>query len=472
MVNLSFDANIWIGWPPSPQYSMNIGVLEGINQVMANLVERGFKGIVIGPWSAVENPKGKMEYGPFDSETYRKSLRAGVGSKVIKTDWYHAFNPTPKYYEATNLKPRYLPEKIENLGRKYFKEIVKAASDCGLNIYYLWLLDSKLEQPVPDNSQETADVFGRKMGWSCMNDPGLPEYMKGYLKDILDNYPEINGVILDSLGFASFEADEIFTCFCDVCRDKAESYGYNFSDLKLAALRFRSWLRDEKNIKQISENGISSIDYVAKIFSDKDFVDWLQFKFKSTNDIARSIHEVVQEVDPLLKLHIICMNPSFAPISGVDILNLKKYCDILTPKLYPTEDYWCWRHRLDSYVEFIRGGSGVDESTAIKFLSELFNLEWLSKYQSINELKSKVMPVEAFENEVKKLIDLFGDKSRIRPWIWLDYALTDEIKNVLKAVAGAGLKGAFFKRYSGATEEKLDMIQKEFGMKTEEKSHV
>lgn len=463
---MSLDAGIWIGWPPSPQYSKYIGRLEGIDQVMDTLAERGFKEIVIGPWSAVKNPRGKKKYGPFDSKAYRKSLREGMGSKVIKTDWYHAFDPTPKYYQATNLKPRYSPKKSENLGRNYFKEIVKAANDHGLKIHYLWLLASTLDEPVPENSQETTDVFGRKLGSTCFNDPGLPEYMKGYLKDILDNYPEIEGVILDSLvGFPAFEAHQLFTCFCGGCRAKAESYGYDFKDLKSAALKLYSWIRNSKNIKYVSENGMDSIDCVAKMFSSEDLVNWWRFKFKSTNDIARQVHEIVQEVDPSLTLAIITLNPSFAPISGVDTVSLRKYCDILTPKLYPTEDYWCWRHRIDSYVKFIREGSGVDEYTAIKFLGKLFNLEWLPKYRSINELKRKVIPITAFENEVKKLIDLFGDKSRIRPWIWLDYALTDEIRNVLKAVAGAGLKGAFFKRYSGATEEKLDMIQKEFGMK-------
>jgi hypothetical protein len=289
--------------------------------------------------------------------------------------------------------------------------------------------------------------------------------MAGYLRDILDNYPDLDGVILDHLEFPSYTADALFTCFCDGCHAKAKSYGYDFNDLKQTALKFYSWIKnlDKRRIERISEDGMSPVDTMAEIFSHEDFVNWWQLKFKSTTELAGHIREIVNEVDPSLELHIDCVAPSFAPLSGVNVTSLSRYCNMFNPKFYPSTDYWGWHARLTSYADLIREGKEIDESVTFKFIVKLFGLKGLLRYKSINELKNTPLPTELFRNEAEKAIELFGDKRRIRPWVRLDYALTSEIRNMVRAIADAGLEGAFFRYYSAATEEKLDIIQEEFG---------
>lgn len=463
------NSYMWIGWPASPQLDKYVAKLEGINRVMDNLEKRGYKGIVIGPWTSVETPEGEFQYGPFDSEKrYRESLIRGVGPKTTKMKFYHAFDPTPKYYQATELKPleldpSYAYKGKENIAKKYFKEILKAADDRGLKTYYLLIAVCPTRDYAPKGMLETTDVFGNKMGFACLNTLGLPEYLEGVLRDVLDTYPSLGGIVLDHLEFPSYTSAETFSCFCDGCHAKAESYGYNLNDIKQSVLRFRSWIRDEENIKQISENGVTSMDTVAKVFSDEGLSDWFQFKFKSTNDFAARMQGIVHEVNPSLEFHIDTVAPSFCPISGTDVVSLSKYCDMTNPKLYPTAGYWGWHTRLVDYVNFIRKGNEISESTAIKFIVELFGLKGLSEYKSIDELKNKPFPVEFFRSETEKAAKWFGDKRRVRPWVWIDCDTIDEIRNIFKGIAEAGVEGAFVKQYSSATEEKLDVIHEEFG---------
>ena len=459
-------AYMWIGWPPSPRLNEYVAKIEGINNVLNSLIKRGFKGIVIGPWAAVKNPKGRRQYGPFTSDAYRESLRRVIGDRCIKVDHYHPFNPTLRYYEASPLKPRIMPKGIENVGEKYFKEVVKAAYDRGLEIYYLWMLVCHTYGNPPNGAKEIIDVFNKGKEYVCPNTPGLPEYMEGYLRDILDNYPEVSGVILDHLEFPSYVAGEIFTCFCEGCRAKAEEYGYNFQSLKLGALKLYAWIKglSEERLRWYLENDLSPMDILAELFDYEGFIEWWQFRLRSIKELAKRIQEVVHEVDPSLELNMDSVAPSFCNISGVSLASLSRYSDMLNPKLYPTESYWGWRNRLASYVGFISSGAGVKEGTAFKFLIKLFGLKALSSYRNLDELRGEVFPTELFLNELEKAIRWYGNRRRIRPWVWLEYSSIREIKNMLQAIVKAGVEGAIFKQYSAATEEKLNLIQEELGI--------
>jgi hypothetical protein len=459
---------MWIGWPASPRLDEYVAKLEGIDQVMDNLSKRDFKGIIIGPWTAVETPEGEFQYGPFDSEKrYRESLRQKVGSKTRKMKFYHAFDPTPKYYESTELKPLELDPTFkhkgkENIAKKYFQEILNAADDRGLETYYLLIAVCPMRDYAPKGMLETTDVFGKKMGFACLNTPGLPEYLEGVLRDVLETYPSLGGIVLDHLEFPSYTSAETFCCFCDGCRAKAESYGYSLNEIKQSVLRFHSWIRDEKNIKQVSEYGVTSMDVIAKIFSDEGLSDWFKFKFKSANDFATRLQGIVNQLNPSLEFQIDTVAPSFCPISGTDVVGLSKYCTMTNPKLYPTAGYWGWHTRLPDYVNFVMTSNKIDEATAIKYIVNLFGLKGLSKYNNIKDLQNKPFPVEFFRSETEKAAKWFGDKQRVRPWVWIDCETIDEIRNIVRGIAEAGVEGAFFKQYSAATEQKLDIIQEEF----------
>jgi len=462
---MNMDLYMWIGYPVSPYFEKWVGTLEGIDYMIDNLVKKGFNGIVIGPFSAIENPEGKRQYGPFNSEIYRESLRQKIGSNIIKADFYHPFYPTEKYYQDTIVRAPYVSG-CEISGKKYFKQVMKIAKDRGLKVYYLWMSATPINEFAPINTQIITDAFGNKKDFVCINTPRFSEYMAGYLQDILDNYSELDGIILDLLQFPSYTADLLFTCFYEGCRNKAEKYGYVFNDFKRAALKTFSQIKNlnRERIMQISNNGLGPIDTIAEIFSNEDFVNWWNFRFSSINEFAQCVRDIVNDIDPSLELNIDCVSPSFAPLFGVNMKSLRKYADVINPKFYPSEDLFGWRGSIISYANFIRENreKEVDEYLAIKFLAKLFNIEELSKFKTLIELKETPFSIELFKNEINKAINLINDRKRIKPWVRLDYALTDEIKNMIKALSSANLGGAIFRYYAAATEEKLNIIQKEF----------
>lgn len=253
-------------------------------------------------------------------------------------------------------------------------------------------------------------------------------------------------------------------CFCEGCYSTANTLGYDLDQIKQSVLKLRSWIREKDNIKRIAEEGITSMDVIGKLFSEEKLSDWFQFKFESSNKFTQKIQQTVQKLDSSLELHMDFVTPSFCPISGTDVTGLNKYCDIVNPKLYPTAGYWGWHNRLSDYAEFILKENNLKEYTVVRFSENLFGLEGMSEFESVKDLKEKTFPVEFFKNETQKVAEWVDDSKKIRPWVWIDNEEIDEIRNIFRGISEVNVEGVFVKQYSSATEEKLNIIQEEFGL--------
>lgn len=456
------NAFIWVGYPVAPRYELWPGVLEGIDKMMNKLVDAGFKGLVIGPFSALENPDGKRHYGPFTTDIWHESLREHIGGKSIRMDLYHAFKPNPKNYEGTEVKPVHLPG-AEASGLKWFTTLLKEAKERGMKVYYLWMLACQISELAPKGVSEVTDVFGKGMDFLCLNTPGIAEYMKGYLKDILENYPDIDGVIVDHLEIPSYTSDLLFTCFCNACRRKADKLGYDFEQMKVAVLKFRHSLTslDEKAIKKVAEGEVGFSDLLGSILGDEYVVEWLKYRYETINGLADELQQVINDVNPHLEFHVDSVTTSFAPCSGVSFRSLSRFAYMINPKLYPATDLWGWRSRIKDYINLVRQNKAIDDRTMFKFLEKAFGLMGLSRFESIDELYKKSLPVELFINELEKAALLFGSKHRVRPWLRIDYEMVDEVRNMLRAVRESGVEGVFIRNYAAATQLKLDIIREE-----------
>jgi len=432
---------------------------------MNKLVEAGFKGLVIGPFSALEDPNGRRYYGPFTEDIWHEALREHIGSKSIRMNLYHAFKPNPKNYEGTEVKPIHVSgAEVSDL--KWFSTLLKEAKDRGMKVYYLWMLACQISELAPKNVSEVTNVFGKGMDFLCLNTPGLAEYMKGYLKDILENYPDIDGVIVDHLEIPSYTSDLLFTCFCNACRRTADKLGYDFERMKLAALKtYRDLVYlDEKTIKKIADGEIGFSDLLGSVIGDEYIREWLEFRFETINKLANELRQVIIDVDPNLEFHIDAITTSFAPCSGVSFKRLSSYAHMINPKLYPATDLWGWRTRIKDYINLVRQNKPIDDATMFRFLEKLFGIKGLSNFSSLDELYKKPLPVELFINELEKASLLFGTKQRVRPWLRIDYAMVDEIRNMLRAVKLAGVEGVFIRNYAAATQVKLNIVKEELGL--------
>jgi hypothetical protein len=456
---------MWVGYPVAPHYELWPGVLEGIDKMLDKLAEKGFKGLVIGPFSALENPNGKRQYGSFTNEIWHEALRKHIGSKIIKMDLYHAFKPNMKNYEGTEVKPIHIVG-AEASGLKFFSTVLKEAKDKGMKVYYLWMLACQISELAPQNVSEITDIFGNKMDFLCLNTRGITEYMRGYLKDILENYTDIDGVIVDHLEIPSYTSNLLFTCFCDACKEKAHKLGYDFERMKLAALKVRSDLMnlDKQTIKKIANDEIGFSDLLGSVIGNEYVYEWLKFRFKTVNDLANELRQVTNEVNPNLEFHVDAVTTSFSPCSGVNFKSLKKYAYMINPKLYPATDLWGWRARIKDYINLIRQNKSIDDITMFKFLERIFGIKGISMFKTLHELYNNSLPMELFINELEKASILFNAKYRIRPWLRIDYELVDEIKNMLRAVKEADIEGIFIRNYAAATEPKLNIIKEELGL--------
>jgi len=453
-------------WIDTPLFDRSAVGLEGVDRALDTLIDAGIRGIVLGPtWTAeiVETPEQGRSYGPFTDNVFRESLRVNIGAKPVYARWFHAFKPDKRLYHFTRLKPYRGPD----TGSKpdIFSEIVRSSKEKGIRV----LLLVEGATPVvflnpPEGSVMMKDVLGNEMGYNCPNDPEFPEYMEAYMRDSYENYPEIDGFMVDHLEFPSYTISEIFACFCEGCREKASALGYSFEALKSGARRAY------KRLAHLTQNQVAAIsiarrgmlDSFAVLAADRELSDWIRFKVESLNAVFESIRRSVNDIDIKLELNIDCVTASFALLSGVDLGNLRGYADFVNPKLYSTPDFWSWRGRISEYVKTLtKLNLELSEEAALRFLYIVFGMELLSSEKTLEETVDTKSPQKVL-SEIQKNAAFLGDKSKLRPWIRLDIEM-EELDNLLGALVKTGIEGVLIRSYEVATEEKLESIHKFIG---------
>jgi hypothetical protein len=443
-------------------------MLEGIDNVLDNLIKRGIRGIVLGPlWCAevVKHPGEGSPYGPFHEEIYRESLRKNVGEKTIYTKWFHAFEPDLELYRRTRIKPYTRPPMEKNELDPY-AQIIKTAKEKGMRILILYITATPSVVILPEGSTEIRDIAGNKMGFSCINDPELPEYTWAYLHDIYQHYPEIDGFAVDHIEFPSYTLAEVFTCFCDGCRAKASELGYSFERLRATAKKLYTCLSVIKShdVQAILETRRGILDYFELLLRDTSFIDWIRFRMESTNSFATKVRSFIKEMNPKLEVNIDAVTTSFALPSAADFHSLRDICDSINPKLYITSDFWGWKGKITEYVKTLTGiNPELSEEACLTLLYKIFGLDGLSEIKSLKELNEKPISYETLLSELNKATAWFGDKSRVRPWIRIDIS-AEELHNMLMAIKDANVGPPLIRMYDVAPDEKIETISRELNL--------
>ena len=451
-------------WIDTPLFDRSAVGLEGIDRVLDILVDAGIRGIVLGPpWAAevTETPEQGRPHGPFTDKVFRESLRVHIGAKPIYARWFHAFKPDERLYRFTRLKPYKAPDR----GGKpdIFKQILKSSKEKGLSV--LLLVEGATPTVFlnpPEGSVMMEDVLGNEMGYNCPNDPEFPEYMEAYMRDSYQNYPEIDGFMIDHLEFPSYTISEIFACFCEACRQKASALGYPFEELKSGARRTYKRLAylTPDDIVAISTARSGILDSFAAFASDRELSDWISFKVESLNALFETMRACTKDIDPRLELDIDCVTASFALLSGVDLRKLHRYADFVNPKLYTTPDFWGWRGRITEYLKTLtKLNPRLSEQATLRLLHRIFGMELLLGGRTLEETLGAKFPQRVLSSEAQKNLAFLGDMAKLRPWIRLDIEV-EELDNLLRALTETDVEGVLVRSYEVATEEKLNAIRR------------
>jgi hypothetical protein len=333
-------------WPPHIQ-------AEGVNAVLDNLQSIGATSVSTSTYVAepAADGEGDRREPPQNGNKglVREIDRPLWGRKALYLHTGPSFAHDSSLYDGQKYAPP-APNDLTQKHGRVIHDFLAEAKKRGLKTY-IQTSPSRLPtlRDGVDPAERTADVprlpFGRMPGnrmenFASLASPAVVDYMAAETADILAEYPEADGLLLDRMEQSFYTFDDAFVDYGPHARIAAESYGLDFESINEAvgaALdRFASITNDEldsvtsKLDIPIAFPGVSE----PRRFSANALNDAMTLRSKITSNLLRTLRESADGVRPGVELVPITFPPPLSILTGVDFAEYAKYADAVMIKFF------------------------------------------------------------------------------------------------------------------------------------------
>jgi hypothetical protein len=336
----------------------------------------------------------------------------------------------------------------------------------------------EIYQQLPNKHflQLDQSLVGVKSYWgACANGAEFLQFYLGRIRDVQQHFPQVEGFFNDGpeFGYEIAGLDymdgnlDLFGCFGPCCEHKARELGYDFGDLKRAALHLMEFLHrlDVDAITRMLEDPGEPLNALSAAAGEERIGEWLRFKQDSIVSYIQQLCQGVKEANPALNMGVGSRLPAFTPLTGYDLSRLAQHADFLLPKIY------LWMGGVDGlYGTVYRWAKTLkdwnphlSEDLLFRFTYRLFGFE-LPQVENLADILRHIEPgfadittrtylgapfpkeffTEVVADQVRLMIAQVGDAGRVRPWTHVDHGgrvLTpDEMDQALSAATTAGLQ--------------------------------
>ena len=356
--------------------------------------------------------------------------------------------PSPLEIDGVRV-PAVEPDELEGMFR--FVDMARARGfRVSLNIGPL----TPLVPGDPPNS--CVDVTGHRVidpwVWGCPNNPWLVRYGERLVEAVVSTWPAFDMLDLNHLEYPQFCENgfkELFVCFCDWCRRKAEDAGLDFERMRQEASSAYEFLAAPRQagpdlLPEVSANTV--LRYVAQ---RPGLADWLSFRMSSMSDFIRSVTAAAREAarthKPDLRIGMGAQLASVSTLVGTDFVELSTIFDWQAPK-FP--DYIPGVILPRVARELASGPGRWSEAELMPVMRELLGLgPGPEEYVPAEPSHEGQVYSNAFDSSIigGQMDHLQAVKGRLPlyPWIWFHYEDLEGLRQKVTAVEVNGFDGYF-----------------------------
>ena len=440
---------------------------EGIEKVLKNLVNRAdVTAVACSPSIGVPAREGEGRFQPPDDAGSSPRIfdRPLWNKKALWIRSAPSFYPCESYYSETP----YDPPQPNDLTRKYghiVKDFIDAACDYGLKVY----LQIGASSP-PGLHDEDLPLLPngclpkRMANIGSLASEAIRSYNRAYIRDLLENYPQIAGVRLDWPEYPCYMIDEAFQDFSSHVQKWAEMRGFDFGSIRQKVGDLYDYLHGGLTNRELAE--IASPDrgkflMLRLLRRSPETLEWLRLKSALSLDLLRDWRDALTLCGGEDKeLSANAFSPPFSILTGFDFYNAADYCSAVSPKLYTMH----WSMMVEFWgSELLAANPGLEESILVKALAHLFDLgdeitaEKISDYGYPKPNEPHPIPNEAQYRKIEQVIAEAAGRVQVTPIVH-GYGPLEDFCRRLEVVAESSADGVWINRYGYLSDEKLDAI--------------
>jgi len=333
-------------WPPHIQ-------AEGVNAVLDNLESIGATSVSTSTYVAEPaiDGEGDRREPPQNGNKglVRKIDRPLWGRRALYLHTGPSFSHDSKLYEGM----KYAPEAPNDLTRKHgdvIHRFLEEANKRGLKTYIQTspsrlptLRDGIAESERLDDTPRLPHgklPANRMVNFASLASPAVIDFMAAETADIVAEYPEADGLLLDRMEQSFYTFDDAFVDYGEHAKRAAETYGLDFESLNAAVGaamdRFASITNDELDSIQSKIDipiAFPRLDQTDANTS-KSLHDAMTLRSKIATNLLKTIRESADSVRPGVELVPITFPPPLSVLTGVDFAEYSEYADAVMIKFF------------------------------------------------------------------------------------------------------------------------------------------
>ncbi len=440
---------------------------EGVDGILANMEKCGATAVACNPTVTAPAAEGEGSFQPPDDAGSSPRLfdRPLWGQRSLWVRSGPSYEPTESFYGDTPYSPRRANDLTAKHGH-IIGDFVRAARAAGLEVYLqvgAAQPSGLMEEDVPrlPNGQFP---HHRMANTASLASPSVRSYVRAYVRDLIDAYPEVTGFRPDWPEYPCYKLDEAFQDFSPHVARWAEERGVDFAEIRnevgdLYDL-LHGGLRNEHLVDWAGpERGRFSL--INALRAHPGIAEWLRLKAALSVDLLGEWRDALTAYGGAeKKLSANAFMPPFTLFTGFDFAGAARHCSAASPKLYTM--HW------SAMVEFwgtvlMQHNPGLDEGLVTRALAQLFDLgddiraEQLSDYGYPEPHEPHPVPDAPQQRKIAQVKAAAGAGMAITPLVH-GYGPTDDFARRLQLVADSPADGVWINRYGYLGDDKIEAI--------------
>ena len=440
---------------------------EGVEGVLANMEKCGATAVACNPTVTAPAAEGEGSFQPPDDAGSSPRLfdRPLWGRRSLWVRSGASYEPNASFYQDTPYSPRRANDLTAEHGH-IIGDFERGARAAGLEIYLqvgAAQPSGLMEEDVPRLPNGSLPQ-NRMANTASLASPSVRSYVRAYVRDLLEAYPDVTGFRPDWPEYPCYKLDEAFQDFGPHVERWAEERGFDFARIKreVGALYdlLHGGLRNEHLADWASpERGRFSLLNALRAYPG--VAEWLRLKTELSVDLLAEWRAALTAYGGEdKKLSANAFMPPFTLFTGFDFAGAARHCSAASPKLYTM--HW------SAMVEFwgavlMQHNSGLDEALVTRALAQLLDLgddidaEKLSDYGYPEPHEPHPIPDAPQLRKIAQVKAAAGAGMAVTPLVH-GYGPTDDFARRLQLVADSEADGVWINRYGYLGDDKIEAI--------------
>ena len=449
---------------------------EGIDGVLGNLSDIGANAVATSPYLMQEADRTTGQREPpadADAGSVRLLDRPLFGKREVWVTTAPSFTPDLRLYAGLRYRPS-APTDLTREQGHILRDFIGAAHDTGIKVYFQVQAAIppgyrvQFGGPVESDRARLPDgtIPERRLAKNgSLASPHILAYEHALIRDLLQNYPDLDGLRIDWPEYPPYFLDSAFLDFGYQAERAAERMGFPFERMR----------RDVGGLYRKLHGGLTDADlepwaldgdggryHLLRLLSDFPGVGaWLRFKAALVEEMIRGFRETMDQAGgQSVELLPNAFPPPWTIVSGMDFRRVARHSSAISCKLYTMHWPMMLRFYGDQILQANPGLSSQLLAGALVNLLDIADDSGLGSVEAYSYPRPDVPHPVGPSAQARKIRQAQRDAGDTPVYVLAHgYGPLEDFRKRLQVARDAGSHGYWVNRYAYLSDEKLSVIR-------------